>query len=108
MNKLRINKLGVWSVMKMYGIIGLIVGLLIGIPYGLFVIVLSLMGARGIGGDQALAIGGGGIVVGIVVMIAVPVAYAVFGLIGGAIGALIYNVFAMMVGGIEVEVEQVN
>ncbi len=107
MNKLRIKKMGVWSLMKMYGIVGLIIGLLIGIPYGLVIIVFSLLGAS-FGSNEALAIGGGGIVMGIVVMIVIPIAYAVFGLIGGAFAALIYNLFAMIAGGIEVEVEQIG
>ena len=32
--------------------------------------------------------------------------YAVMGLISGAIGAALYNLFAGMVGGIEVEIQQ--
>lgn len=107
MNKLRIKKLGIWSVAKMYGLISLIIGLLIGIPYGLVVIVFSLVGAS-IGGNEALAVGGGGVVMGIILMIGIPVGYAVMGIIGGAIGALIYNLFAAIAGGIEIEVEQIT
>lgn len=107
MNKLRIKKLGIWSVSKMYGIMALIIGLLIGIPYGLIVIIFSLVGAS-IGGNEALAVGGGGIVMGIILMIGIPVGYAVMGIIGGAVGALIYNLFAAIAGGIEIEVEQIN
>ena len=52
-------------------------------------------------------VGGGGIVMGIVVMIALPVMYTIMAFIGGALGALIYNLFAGFVGGIEIEVENV-
>jgi glycopeptide antibiotics resistance protein len=38
-------------------------------------------------------------------MLFIPVIYAVMGFIGGVIGALIYNLIAKWVGGIEVEVE---
>lgn len=107
MNKLRIKKLGIWSVAKMYGIMALIIGLLLGIPYGLIVIVFSLVGAS-IGGNEALAVGGGGVVMGIILMIGIPVGYAVMGIIGGALGALIYNLFAALAGGIEIEVEQIT
>ena len=45
MNRLRINKMGVLSVAKIQGLIGLIIGLLIGLIYGFFIIVYSLFGA---------------------------------------------------------------
>ncbi|MBC7901637.1 MAG: hypothetical protein H7070_16470 [Saprospiraceae bacterium] len=108
MNKLRIRKLGIFSVAKIYGIMCLVLGFLISIPYGLFIIVFSLMGASvGGGGNEALALGGFGIVGGIAVIIIIPLMYAIMGFIGGIIGALIYNVLAGIVGGIEIEVENV-
>jgi len=39
------------------------------------------------------------------VMLIVPVIYPVMGFVGGVIGALIYNLAAKWLGGIEVEVE---
>lgn len=108
MNKLRIKKLGVLSVAKMYAVMAFIISLLIAIPYGLFIIVFSLIGAAGASGQSsegALALGGGGIVMGIVVMIAIPTMYTVIAFIGGALGAVIYNILAGIVGGIEIEVE---
>jgi hypothetical protein len=107
MSRLRINKMGVFSVAKMQAVLGLVIGLIIGVIYGAFIIVYSLIGASLVGGDAKLAVGGGGVVVGIVVMIAVPVTYCVIGFIGGAIGAFVYNIFAGMIGGIEMEVENV-
>jgi len=107
MNKLRIKKLGVLSVAKMYGAIMFVVSLLIAIPYGLFIIAFSLIGASGARGDAGFAIGGFGVVGGIAVMIIFPIVYALLGFIGGAIGALLYNLFATFVGGIEIEVESV-
>lgn len=108
MNKLKIKKLGVLSVAKMYAVIALVVSLLIAIPYGLFIIIFSLIGAGGASGDAALAIGGGGVVMGLVVMVGIPVMYTLMGFIGGVIGALIYNIFAGIVGGIEIEVENIR
>ena len=105
MNRLRINKMGVLSVAKIQGLIGLVLGLLIGLIYGLFIIAYSLLGAGMVGGDAALAVGGGGIVLGIVAIIFFPIFYGIIGFIGGAIGAAIYNVFARVVGGIEMETE---
>lgn len=107
MSRFRINKMGVFSVAKMQAVLGLVIGLIIGIIYGAFIILYSLLGASLVGGNNGLAVGGGGVVIGVVVMIAVPVIYAIFGFIGGAIGAFVYNIFAKMIGGIEMEVENV-
>jgi hypothetical protein len=107
MNKLRIRKLGVLSVAKMYAAIFLVISLLISIPYGLIIIIYGLFGASIVGGNAALAMGGGGIVIGLLVMIGVPIMYSAFGFVGGAIGALLYNLFSNFVGGIEIEVESV-
>lgn len=106
MNKLRIKKLGVLSVAKIEAVILLVMTLLISIPYGLFVIGISLMGASA-GGRGGLAIGGGGVVIGLLVMVGLPIFYAVIGFVAGAISALLYNLFAGIVGGVEIEVENV-
>ncbi|MEZ5345499.1 MAG: hypothetical protein R2681_08095 [Pyrinomonadaceae bacterium] len=111
MNKLRIKKLGVLSVAKIQAVMMLVLSLLIAIPYGLIIIVFSLIGGVGAGsqdGMSGLMVGGGGIVMGIVVMIALPIMYAIMGFIAGAISALVYNIFAKLVGGVEIEVENVN
>lgn len=105
MNKLRIRKLGILSVAKIYAAMMLVISLLISIPYGLFIIIFALSGATSIGGQNGIALGGGGVVFGLVLMIGIPIAYGVLGFIGGAIGALVYNLFAGLVGGIEIEVE---
>ena len=107
MSTLRIKKLGVLSVAKMYAAMAFVISLLIAIPYGLFIIIFSLVGAAGTKGDAAFMVGGGGIVMGILVMIGLPIMYTVMAFIGGALGALIYNIFAGFVGGIEIEVENV-
>ena len=73
----------------------------------MIIILYALFGAGMVGGDAALAIGGGGVILGIVVMIALPIMYGVIGFIVGALSALVYNIFAGMVGGIEMEVENV-
>jgi hypothetical protein len=58
-----------------------------------------------VGGEAAVAIGGGGVVLGIAMMIFFPIFYGIIAFIGGAIGAALYNVFARMIGGIEMETE---
>src|SRR5258708_34641114 len=106
MNKLRIRKLGVLSVAKMYASIMLVISLLISIPYGLIIIVYSLVGGGVVGGNAGFAVGGGGIVIGLLVMIGLPIFYSIIGFVGGAIGALLYNLFSNFVGGSEIEVER--
>src|SRR5690606_18111797 len=108
MNKLRIRKLGILSVAKIQAVMMFVLSLLIAIPYGLIIILYSLFGAGMVGGDAALAIGGGGVVLGIVVMIAIPIMYGLIGFVAGALSALVYNIFAGMVGGIEMEVEKIG
>ncbi len=108
MSKLRIKKLGLMSVAKMYAAMAFVISLLIAIPYGLFIIGFSLLGAAGTKGDAALAMGGMGVVGGIAVMIILPIVYTLMAFVGGLIGALIYNLFAGLVGGIEIEVENIN
>lgn len=107
MGKLQIRKLGVLSVAKMYAIMMFVIMLIISIPYGLIMIGISLMGASAVRGNDAFAVGGMGVVSGVAIMIILPIIYAVLGFIFGAIGALIYNVFAGIVGGIEIEVDEV-
>ena len=107
MNRLRIRKLAVLSVAKIQALVLLVVSLLISIPYGLIIIVYSLFGASMIGGNASFAVGGGGVVVGILVMVGLPIFYAIIGFIGGAISALVYNLFSGIVGGIEIEVENI-
>jgi hypothetical protein len=107
MNKLRIRKLGILSVAKMDAAIMLVMSLLISIPYGLFIMIFGVAMLNA-GGRSGLAAGGGSIVIGLLVMVGLPIMYGVIGFIAGAIGALLYNLFAGMVGGIEIEVENVQ
>jgi len=74
MNKLRIRKLGVLSVAKIYALIMLVISLIISIPYGLFVMVFGAA-MMGTGERAGLAAGGGGIVIGLLVMIGLPIFY---------------------------------
>lgn len=107
MNKLRINKFGVLSVAKMYALMMLVISLIISIPYGLFIMIFgaAMMSAGGRGGFMA---GGGSVVMGLLFMVGIPIFYAAMGFVFGAIGALVYNVFAAMIGGIEIEVESIH
>jgi hypothetical protein len=107
MNKLRIRKLGILSVAKLYAVMALILSLLISIPYGLIIMIFGVA-MLGQGGDAGRIGGAGGIVIGLLVMIGLPIVYSLCAFVGGAIGAVVYNLLAGMVGGIEIEVENVQ
>ena len=107
MNKLRIKKLGILSVAKIYAVMMLVISLLISIPYGLIIMIFGVA-MMGTGQRGGMAAGGGSIVLGLAVMIILPIVYAGFGFVGGALGALLYNLFAGFVGGIEIEVENIH
>jgi hypothetical protein len=90
-----IQSVGVLSAAK---IMGLIQGSL-GLIFMPFFILFAALGMAA--GGKASVFGG---VAGIVIAVFIPIFYAALGFITGAIGALLYNLFAKWVGGIEIEV----
>ena len=108
MNKLRIKKLGILSAAKMYALVMLAVSLIFSVPFG-FIMMVS--GAAMMGNSSGISSGGGGVGAfggGLVFMIGVPIFYTAIGFVAGAIGALIYNLFAGIIGGVEIEVENIH
>jgi hypothetical protein len=106
MNKLRIRKIGILSVAKIYAVMMLAMSLIVSIPYGLMVMLFGAV-MVGSGANEGMMAGGGAIVMGLLIMVGIPVFYALIGFVAGALGALIYNIFAGIVGGVEIEVENV-
>jgi hypothetical protein len=99
-----IRRVGVWSVARLYGGISATMGLLIGACFALAATLGGMAGAmRQSGGG--LSAGGFGALFGFGAIIILPIVYGVIGLVGGAIGAALYNLFAGMFGGIELETE---
>lgn len=98
----RITQIGVLSAAKVYGIIAGTFGLLIGVFVSLFSMLgagMAMMSEAGSGGGfMGLLFGAGAIVV-------LPLFYGVLGFVAGAIQALIYNLAARYIGGIEVRIE---
>lgn len=95
-----IRRLGVWSVARIYAVMAGSFGLL----FGLFLALFSLVGAGLANDPDAPAwlmpiFGVGAIIV-------LPLFYGTIGLVSGALTAAIYNLFAGLVGGISIEVEQ--
>ena len=108
MAEMTIRRFGVISVAKMYGLLMFIFGLVFGVIYGLILIVFgAAISALGPGSD-ATAGGVSTVVMGIAMMIGLPLVYGVMGFVMGAIGALIYNGVAGIIGGIKFELEGVQ
>lgn len=104
MAEMMIKRVGVLSVAKIYGMLTTVFGLIIGVIYGLSLIVLgAFMSSMSSSGQGAM--GAPPIIMGFVAMIAFPIIYGIIGFIAGAIGSLIYNVAAGIVGGVELELE---
>lgn len=109
MAEMTIRRFGVISVAKMYGFIMFIFGLIFGVLYGLFFMIFgAAMTAAAPSGEAAAAGGVGTIVMGLGMMIGLPLFYGLMGFIMGAIGALVYNGLAGVVGGIKFELEGVQ
>src|SRR5919112_835113 len=107
MAKVQIRRMGVLSCAKIYSITLAAMGLILGVIYGLIFMVVGGAIMAG-GGRESGAAGASSLVVGLVMMIAIPVFYGVIGFIGGIIGALVYNVAAGVVGGLELELENMD
>jgi hypothetical protein len=107
MAKVQIKRVGVFSCAKMYAITLAAVGLIFGIIYGLIFMVLGGAMMAG-GGRDASTAGASSLVIGLIMMVAIPIFYGVLGFIAGLVGGAIYNVAARTVGGIELELENVD
>jgi hypothetical protein len=87
------------GVLSMAKIMGLIYGCM-GLIFAPFFLLFGIIGMAA--GRQGLPFAG---VFGIVFALLMPIFYGVLGFIMGAIGALLYNLFAKLVGGFELEME---
>jgi hypothetical protein len=91
-----VRSVGVLSVAK---ILGLIYGCM-GLIFAPFFLLFGLIGS--LAGQQKTPFAG---IFGVVFAILMPVIYGVMGFVTGAIGALLYNLFAKLVGGFEIEID---
>jgi len=106
MAEMTIRRFSVFSVAKIQALLAFVIGLLIGIIYGLaFMVFGAAMSSLAPHGDSQAMGGVGSVVIGLIIMIAVPVFYGILGFVGGMIGALVYNLAAGVVGGVRFELE---
>ncbi len=106
MAEMTIRRFSVFSVAKMQALLMFVMGLIFGVIYGLFFMLFgAAMSALAPTGEGQAMGGISSIVIGLLFIIGFPIAYGFIGFIGGAIGALIYNIAAGIVGGIKFELE---
>ena len=107
MAKMQVKRVGVFSLAKMYAVTMAAFGLIFGVIYGLFFMIVGGAMMAGGGRDSGTA-GASSLVTGLVMMVAVPVFYGIIGFLAGAFGAVVYNVAAGVVGGLELELENLD
>jgi hypothetical protein len=93
-----VKSIGVASAAKIYGAISAAFGLVFGMLFALGSMVGAGLSETTEGAFFAPVFGVGAVII-------LPIFYGVMGLIGGAIAAVLYNVFAGMVGGVSLEVD---
>ena len=97
-----LKHIGVLSAAKISGVMYAAMGLILGL---ILAGVFSLLPMAGRSSDVPAWLAPA---FGIGSLIFMPIMYGLIGFVGGAIGAVIYNVFAGMVGGVELQLEPVN
>jgi hypothetical protein len=100
----RIKRLNVMSVARVAGVCYAALGLVIIVP---FMLIMSSVAAT-IGGRSGVPNMAGGFASVLVMAIIMPIIYGVIGAIFAALGAVVYNVIAGWLGGIEMEFELVG
>ena len=90
-----VKSIDVMSLAKIMTLFGVVVGLVLGIFYGII--------AASVGIHRGFPIIA---VAGIALVVIMPILGAVFGFISGVVHAFLYNVFAKWVGGVNLEFQQ--
>lgn len=96
-----VRKFGVLSVGKIMGALYALLGFVLGIFAALFSLIGSAVGMMN--SDSSTMFGS--LFVGVGSIIFLPLVYGILGFIFGLISALLYNVVARFIGGIEIEVD---
>jgi hypothetical protein len=99
----RLVRVGVFSLAKVLGCVGLLMGLIVGIPWGLILILVGLIDVGG-GNQPATGFAGAGIVGGLTVIVLLPLTYGFASFVGGLIYGLILNLVLSLAGGLELEI----
>ncbi len=86
--------------------VGLVTYAILGLVIGVIMALFSMMAGSlaGLGGTQATGARALGFGLGLGAIIVVPIVYGIIGGIGGALGAVVYNLAAGWIGGLEVDI----
>jgi hypothetical protein len=95
-----VKHVGVWSAARIYAIICVAIGLII----GLFVALVSVAGGAMSASNSDMP-SWAMPVFGIGSIVFFPIMYGVMGLVGGALSAALYNIGARFGGGLEIDVQ---
>lgn len=105
MAEMMVRRIGVFSLAKIQALLMFVMGIIIGVIYGLiFMIFGAAMSSMSRGNDRMMG-GLSSVVVGLMMMIGIPIFYGVLGFIVGLISGLVYNFAAGVVGGVKLELE---
>jgi hypothetical protein len=101
----KLKRLEPWPLAKVYAVLGLIWGLIVGV---IFTIIAAMVGSIASSFTNTTAIVNPTMFwagFGVLSIIIFPIIGAISGLIGGIIAAVLYNIVAKWVGGIEMKFE---
>lgn len=98
---MEVRRVGVLSVGKVMGVLYALLGLIIGAFFALF----SLLGAAAGLANSETSGAVFGLLSGVGSIILLPLFYGILGFVFGLISALLYNVVARLIGGVELELE---
>jgi hypothetical protein len=93
-----VRSIGVWSAARLYGALSAAFGLI----FGVILALISTVGAGLAAADDGPVWMSG--MFGVSAIVILPVIYGVMGLVAGALTAVLYNLFANIVGGVEIDV----
>ncbi len=98
-----LKKIGVMSVAKISGAMYAVMGLLFGLAMSAIFSIIPM--ASALSGNESGLPSWLGTSLGIGSLVVLPIVYGVLGFVLGAIGALLYNLFAGLVGGVVLHLE---
>lgn len=103
---MEIQRVDIWSAARTMGALYAAFGVIAAV---FFVPMMLLSAAVGLSGDEAgMALGAMGLIGSLAFAVMMPVFYGLMGMLGGALMALIDNLVARTVGGLEIKVRMID